>query len=171
MQITPAGPILFQGDPEPSIKQVINSVVACRTRLGLETQSRLVPRGSHESNGMVERAIQTVRANARTFRAHLEERAKVKVEGHVHLFPWIMRHSAFLLNRFAMPVRGAPPYELVHGRRFKSTLLPIGEQCLCHVPSRHKGDLQWRRGVYAGQSERNGAGHDRRRWGLDGRMV
>ncbi|CAE7268415.1 unnamed protein product, partial [Symbiodinium sp. CCMP2592] len=157
MQISPAGPVMFQGDPEASIKQIINSVVACRSRLGLHTQTRLIPRGSHESNGMVERTIQTVRANSRTLRAHLEERAKIKVEGHTHVFPWLMRHAAFLLNRFSVPVRGNPPFELVYGKCFHGSLIPFGEQCLYHAPTRHRGDLQWLRGIYVGQSERNGA--------------
>ena len=157
MQVTPAGPVMFQGDPEASIRQIINSVVTCRSRLGLHTQTRFIPRGSHESNGMVERAIQTLRSFSRTLRAHLEERIKMKVEGHSHTFPWLMRHAAFLWNRFAVPVRGNPPFELVHGKRFRGNLLPFGEQCLFHSPSRHRGDLQWLRGIYVGQSERNGA--------------
>ena len=118
---------------------------------------RFVPRGSHQSNGMVEKTVQTVRNGGRTLRAYLEDRCRVKVEGHNHIFSWAMRHSGFIHNRFSRAVRGAPPYEIVFGRRFKGILLPFGEQCLFHLPSRHKGDMQWRRGIYAGHNERNGA--------------
>ena len=157
LQVCPAGPIIFQGDPEPSIKQIVNAVAACRSKLGLETQARFVPRGSHQSNGMVEKTVQTVRNGGRTLRAYLEDRCRVKVEGHNHIFSWAMRRAGFIHNRFSRAVRGAPPYEIVFGRRFKGVLLPFGEQCLFHFPSRHKGDMQWRRGIYAGHNERNGA--------------
>ncbi|CAE7561573.1 unnamed protein product, partial [Symbiodinium necroappetens] len=89
MQVCPAGPVIFQGDPEASIKQIVNAVAACRSKLGLETQTRFIPRASRQSNGMVEKMVQTVRNGGRTLR--------------------------------------------------------------------HKGDLQWRRGVYVGQNERNAA--------------
>ena len=157
MQVCPAGPVIFQGDPEASIKQIVNAVAACRSKLGLETQTRFIPRASHQSNGMVEKMVQTVRNGGRTLRCFVEERCKIKLEGHHHIYSWAMRHASFLQNRFAKPVRGAPAYELVFGRRFKGVILPFGEQCLFHCPSRHKGDLQWRRGVYVGQNERNAA--------------
>ena len=157
LQVAPTGAIILQGDPEASIKQIVNAVAACRSKLGLETQTRFVPRGSHQSNGLVEKMVQTVRNNGKTLRAYLEDRCRCKIEGHHHVFAWTLRHAAFLLNRFGRPVRGIPPFEVIFARRFKGVILPFGEQCLFHSPSRHKGDLQWRKGVYVGQNERNGA--------------
>ena len=62
----PGQSVLFQGDPEPSIRQVINACEACRSRVGLATEKRWVPRGSHASNEQAERAIQTIRTNGLT---------------------------------------------------------------------------------------------------------
>ena len=42
MQVGGGDEVVFQGDPESSIKQILNSVEACRARLGLRTQLRLV---------------------------------------------------------------------------------------------------------------------------------
>ena len=157
MQVGGGGDVIVQGDPESAVKQVLNSVAACRTRLGLRTIIRHAPRGSHSSNGQAEKAVSTIRRNALTLRAHLEDRIKGKIGGQCPIFAWAMRHAAFLHNRFFVGVRGAPAYEILNGRKYRGKLLPFGELCIFHKPSRHKGDLQWRRGVWVGVNERNGA--------------
>ena len=72
----------MQGDPEPAVKQVINSVESCRVRLGCATETRLAPRGSHASNGVAGKAVDAVRRNALTLKAHIEDRIKAQVGGH-----------------------------------------------------------------------------------------
>ena len=160
MLISPGEAITFQCDPEAPIKQVVNAVGAvesCRSRLGLATHKVWVPKGSHASNGMAERAVATVRANALTLKSHLESRIKAVIEGHNHVYSWMMRHASFLFNRFAVCTRGAPPFEIVYGRRFKAKMVPFGEVVIFHRKSKHRGELQWLRGVWLGVNERNGA--------------
>ena len=149
--------MLFQGDPEPSIRQIINACEACRARLGLATEKRWVPRASHASNGQAEKAIQTIRTNGLTLRSFVEARIGASIEGHRHFYPWVMRHAGFLYNRFSVNPRGATSYELMHGRVFRGQLVPLGEQVLYYRPSKHRGDLQWCRGIWLGVHERNGA--------------
>ena len=157
MQVSPGEQVLIQGDPEPSIKQVMNAFEACRSRLGLPTSKQWVPKESHASNGAAEKAISTIRTNGLTLRAFVEKRIAAKVEGHHHFFPWIMRHAGFLYNRFAVTPKGATSYEVVFGRPFKGHLVSLGELVIFHKASKHRGDLQWLRGVYLGVHERNGA--------------
>ena len=157
MQVGAGERIVVQGDPEPAVKQIINSVEACRVKLGLATDTRLAPRGSHASNGMAEKAVDTVRRNALTLKAHVEDRIKAKVGGHCPIFAWLLRHAAFLHNRFFVTGKGAPPFEILYGRQYKGKLIVSGEQCIFHKPSKYKGDVQWRRGIWVGVNERNGA--------------
>ena len=157
MQVSPGEQVMIQGDPEPSIKQVMNAFEACRSRLGLPTSKQWVPKESHASNGAAEKAISTIRTNGLTLRAFVEKRIAAKVEGHRHFFPWIMRHAGFLYNRFSVTPKGATSYEVVFGRPFKGHLVPLGELVIFHKASKHRGDLQWLRGVYLGVHERNGA--------------
>ena len=145
----------MQADPEPSVKQALNAVQACRSRLGLATNTRLIEKGSHASNGQVEKAIDTIRRGGLTLRSFLEDRIKAKLEGHCHVFAWINRHAAFLHNRYACGSRGAPPYEIMFGRRYRGKLLPFGEKCIYYKPSKHKADLQWERGIWLGINDRN----------------
>ena len=157
LQVAPGQAVLFQGDPEPSIRQIINACEACRSRLGLATEKRWVPRASHASNGQAEKAIQTIRTNGLTLRSFVEARIGASIEGHRHFYPWVMRHAGFLYNRFSVNPRGATSYELMHGRAFRGQLVPLGEQVLYYRPSKHRGDLQWCRSTWLGVHERNGA--------------
>ena len=157
LHVSPSEPVLVQGDPEPAVKQVLNATEACRGRLGLVTNTRLIEKGSHASNGQVEKAIDTIRRGSLTLRSYLEDKIRAKVSGHHHIFAWLGRHASFLYNRFSTGGRGAPPFEIMFGRRFKGRLLPFGEKCIFFRPSRHKGDLQWDRGLWIGINERNGA--------------
>ncbi|CAE7451931.1 GIP, partial [Symbiodinium sp. CCMP2456] len=157
LQVAPGQAVLFQGDPEVSIRQVINACEACRARLGLATEKRWVPRGSHASNGQAEKAIQTIRTNALTLRSFVEARIGASIEGQRHFFPWVMRHAGYLYNRFAVNPRGSTSFELLYGRAFRSQLVPMGEQVLYYRASKHRGDVKWSKGVWLGLHERNGA--------------
>ena len=98
-----------------------------------------------------------MRTNALTLKAFLEARIGATIEGHRHIYSWLMRHSSFLYNRFGVCARGAPPFEILYGRRFKAKLVPFGEVVLFHRASKHRGELQWLRGVWLGLNERNNA--------------
>ncbi|CAE7941469.1 unnamed protein product, partial [Symbiodinium necroappetens] len=149
--------VVVQGDTEPAIGQILNAIQACRARLGLRTVVRQVPRDSHQSNGVAEKAVSTLRRLALTLKAHLEERIKASTSGSLPVFAWLMKHAAFLHNRFFVGTKGTPPYEAVHGRRFRGKLIPFGEKCIGYVKSKFKGDLQWRKAVFVGVNERTGA--------------
>ena len=149
--------VVVQGDTEPAIGQILNAIQACRTRLGLRTVVRQVPRDSHQSNGVAEKAVSTLRRLALTLKAHAEERAKVKISGTHPVFAWLMKHAAFLHNRFFVGTKSTPPFEAVYGKRFRGKLIAFGEVCIGHVKSKFKGDLQWRKAVFVGINERTGA--------------
>ena len=78
MQVAGATEVVLQGDPEPSIKQVLHAVEACRVKLRLRAV-QLAPAGSHASNGQAEKAVSTVRRNAMTLKCFLERRVSARV--------------------------------------------------------------------------------------------
>ena len=156
IMIAGAEPIVIQGDPEPAIKQVLNAFEACRLKLNLRTEVRLAPSGSHASNGVAEKAVSTIRRHSLTLKAQLEERIQAEIAGHLPIYAWFLRHSSFVHNRFFVTDKGLPPYEIVNGRQFRAKMLPFGEQCI-FCGSKNKGDVQWRKGVWVGLSEKSGA--------------
>ena len=157
IMIAGAEPIVIQGDPEPAIKQVLNAFEACRLKLNLRTEVRLAPSGSHASNGVAEKAVSTIRRHSLTLKAQLEERIQAEIAGHLPIYAWFLRHSSFVHNRFFVTDKGLPPYEIVNGRQFRAKMLPFGEQCIFFCGSKNKGDVQWRKGVWVGLSEKSGA--------------
>ncbi|CAE7232609.1 unnamed protein product [Symbiodinium sp. CCMP2592] len=157
LQTSPGDTVTIQGDPEASIKQIVNSFETCRAKLGLATNKRLVPRGSHSSNSYVEKAIDTVRRNAVTLKAFLESRIGASIPGSAHVYAWFFKHSAFLYNRFHVGTKGGTAHEVMFSRRYKGQLVPFGELVIFYKHSPHKGDLQWRKGIWLGINERNNA--------------
>ena len=69
LQVSPGGTVVLQSDTEPSAKQVVNAVSACRSKLGLTTETQSITKGSYASNGRVEKAVDTIRRNALTLKA------------------------------------------------------------------------------------------------------
>ena len=157
MQVAGATEVVLQGDPEPSIKQVLHAVEACRVKLGLRSAVQLAPAGSHASNGQAETAVSTIRRNAMTLKCFLEARIGARLSGKHPLFAWLLRHAAFLYNRFSTTSRGITPFEVLHGRRYRGRLLVFGESCIFHKATKYKGDLQWRKGIWVGVNEKNNA--------------
>ena len=155
LQLAGGDEVVVQGDPEPAMKQVLNSVEACRTKLGLRTQVSLTAKDSHQSNGVVEKAVSTIRRLALTLKTHLEDRLKVAIGGQLAIFSWLLRHAAFLHNRFFVTNKTLPPFEVVFARRYQGRLLVFGEACLFRRPTKYKGDVQWRKGIWVGTNDRN----------------
>ena len=59
--------------------------------------------GSSKSNGIVERAIQSVKGMIRTTRSAIEEKWEAKIDV-AHRVPWIAEQAGFVLMRF-VPTR------------------------------------------------------------------
>ena len=67
-------PVILKTDQEPAIKFLVDDV--CMTRTGAKTIVEQVPVRSKGSNGVVERAVQTVGQYIRTLKSQLDERAR-----------------------------------------------------------------------------------------------
>ena len=56
------------------------------------------PAGEHQSNGVVERAVKSIQGQVGTLKLAVEPRIGKKVEEHLDIVPWLIRHAAMLLN-------------------------------------------------------------------------
>ena len=65
-------PIIVKTDQEPAIKFLVDDV--CTARTGAKTIVEQAPRRSKGSNGIVERAVQSVEQYLRTLKSALDER-------------------------------------------------------------------------------------------------
>ena len=123
--------ILVKSDQEPAIMAIVEEVGRVRSAT---SQGRYVvehsPVGSSASNGIVERAIQSVEQQVRVLKSSLEDRWKVHIPARHSVVPWLVEYSAFLLNRFEVGRDGKTAYERCKGKQAKTAGLEFGEAIL-----------------------------------------
>ena len=76
--------------------------------------------------------------------------------------PWLVHHSAFLIDACRVGEDGRTPYERRKGKRFIRPLPEIGE-CIWYMRPQSVGkdklDTRWENGVFAGVREESGELH------------
>ena len=115
--------------------------------------------GSSKSNGIVERAIQSVQGMIRTICSDIEGRWRVKIDATHSIWPWIAEQASFLLMRFGWTRRED---------RVRWTEREVGKSAR-HVARRKdlveektsggplgKLTCMWRRHLAGGQSDHSG---------------
>ena len=143
---------IFQADPERATRQILRSVQQVRSIMGLKTEIRMTGTGQHQSNGQVERAVQTVRRLANCLRTFAEDRARLRILGSFHLYPWSFRYVAFLINRFRVLEKcDKTSFELATGHGYDGKLALFGESVLFKKIVKFKGNNIFERGVWAGK--------------------
>ena len=81
-----------------------------------------------KSNCEVERAVQTIQGQIRALKESLEGRLGAIIEGSHHCVPWLVRHSASLLNKFQVGSDGFTSQEIWKCKRFRRMLAEFGER-------------------------------------------
>jgi len=77
------------------------------------------PEPESQSNGEVERAIQTIQGQVRTMKDRLESRYGQRNGGEHMCRPWLNAHGSDAVNRYHMYSDGKSAYENWKGRKFK----------------------------------------------------
>ena len=97
---------VLQSDQEPAIK------ILCRdvgTKLSMT--ARLSPVGSKQSQGNVERWHRELHKAIRVFKEMIFENYKIKVGVGHPLLTWIVKHAAWIHNRYQLHTDGKTSYE------------------------------------------------------------
>ena len=139
-------------DAEPSIKALAEAGAA---EFKGEVQLMVAPRESHASNGIVERGILELSRQARTLVSAIESKFPTFriLPGEIH-YPWLIRHSAWLLTRYLIKKDGRSAYERLRGREFKGEIVELYEQVHFKVASseKQKLDSQTNKGIWLGKT-------------------
>ena len=147
----PAAQLVLQHDSESSVKAILDAAskrVGCSVREAKDSPS----------NGGVENAHKRIQGMARTFKLEVEAATQVKLSVTHPMFSWIIRHSAWVLNRFQKRTsNGLTPLESLTNQTYKSTLGKLGEKILGKVDPEEigKADARWVEGVFLGRSADN----------------
>ena len=108
--------------------------------------------GESQSNGLAERAVETVVDHTRTLILALETHVKIHIPAQHAVMAWAVEHSAYLLNKYLLGSDGHTAYGRLHGKETSERLCEFGERVLWFVPKaiRSKLDQRWRYGFFWG---------------------
>ena len=107
--------VIIKTDQEPAIRLLVDDV--CMRRTGARTVREEAPKGSKGSNGVVERAVQTVEQYLRTSKSSLDERMGVRIDVRHPILTWMCEYVTYLTNRLEVSSDGRTAYERVKGKR------------------------------------------------------
>jgi len=112
-------PMIMKSDQEPALKALVDDIA--RKRSPAKTILENSPVGSSQSNGIVERAIQSYEGMLRVVKGGLEDRWDAKIPDGHSIFAWMSEYCGFLLNRFEVGADGKTSYERLKGKKAKNS--------------------------------------------------
>ena len=153
--------VVLKSDQEPAIRALIAEVKEAWPHRALVEESPLY---SSQSNGRAERAIQTVRRLAASLRVAVELRLGIRIDSSHNAWSWLVRHAAWLHNRFHVKSNGKTCFEELYQSRYKNEVVAFGEAVLFMEPipasrrrrqgrRKQKMDAAMEPGVWLGRAE------------------
>ena len=155
------GDLVTKTDQEPAMGTIVENLGKSRAAGGggafIVEQS---PVGASQSNGVVERGIQSVVGQVRVLLDALEARWGVDIPTTHPVITWIVEYAALLLNRFEVGHDGRTAYERCKKKKAKMMGIEFGEAVFWRR-QREGGALAklsstWEDGVYLGVRGRSG---------------
>ena len=106
--------------------------------------SEQAPRYSPQSMGVVGSAQRTLRGDFLTLRSAVEENCKMKVTPAMNIWPWMIRHAAWVRGRFGLKANLRTAYEDAFGSQYTGQILPFGEVILFRIPHCIRQEGGWK---------------------------
>ena len=140
---------ILQYDKEPSLKALVTDTVK---ELG-GMSVRATPRDWKQAHGSIGKMQQTLFGQARTLRLQLQDRLGMEITSNNCIFPWIIKHSQFLLNRYMTHEDGQTSYFRRWKKDYQTGLCEFGETVLFRMPGKlkDKADTAWHEGIWLGK--------------------
>ena len=111
--------------------------------------------GESQSNGLAERAMQTIEGQIRCMKLALEDRLQCSVPCSHPIMAWLVEYASMLVNKYQPSGEdGLTCYERPHGQPPNERLPEFGETVLYFVPSKLRGnmDANFKFGIFLGRS-------------------
>ena len=142
----------FYGDNEPTIRQILKTIITARHALGLKTKIYTTKLKDSAGNALAENSIQRIRQLACTLVDDVSKRTGLTYPCERAIWSWAGRHSAWCLNRFQVG-RAKTSYEVAHGKIYDGKVCRFGEPIYAYCKGRGKADAKWRIGLFLGKTE------------------
>ena len=112
------GDVVAKSDQESSIRALVEAVGQMK---GIKGSGRWIvehsPVGSSQSNGIIERAVQSIEGQLRVIKLALEKRYKVELPVQHPLLAWAVEYAGVMLNRCEVGHDGRTAYERLKAKR------------------------------------------------------
>ncbi len=112
------GDTTIRSDQEPAMKAIVTEVGRARAAAGggqMVVESS--PVAQSQSNGVAERATQSIEGQLRVLRDALEARLQVKIQAKHPVTTWLVEYAGLLFNRYEVGEDGRTTYERRSERR------------------------------------------------------
>ena len=150
--------ILVKTDQEPSIGYFIKDLIEARE--DGRTISEQSPVKSSGSNGVAERAAQSVEGQLRIVLAALEKRLRRRIDAKEPIVTFMPEYAVYLLNRLEVGKDGKTPFERARGKNATVLAVEFGEKLLYKVRQENgkmaKIRERWGYGIFVGVRPRSG---------------
>ena len=152
--------IIVKTDQEPAIEYLVKDIAEARgDEKGSRTIVEELPVRSKGSNGIVERAVQTIEGQIRVMKLALEGRLQRKVNAAANVVAFMAEHAGYLVNQLEVGKDGKNAYERVKGKAAKVLGVEFGEKLMWKMKQKHtmeKINSRWEYGIFVGVRPKNG---------------
>ena len=137
--------VILCSDQEPASLDLVEGVIAARTEPTIPQNS---PVGESQSNGLVERAVRSVKDQVRTLRLARQKRVGCLIPVSHPIMTWIVKHAGELISKYQLNRDGHTAYYKVFGKPCKDVIVDIGEEVHYRVSEVDTGSLdsRWKSG-------------------------
>ena len=144
--------IIMKTDGEAALKAVVDEVA--RMRGTAKTIREEAPKGASQSNGIIERAIQSVVGQLRVMKDAMEARWSSGIPDRHPIMAWMTEYASVLLNRCEIGKDGKTAYERMKGKKATVLGIEFGEQVhMKRFPTNqrlNKLSIMWNDAVFLG---------------------
>ena len=144
--------MVLKSDNEPAIQALVEGV---RIKRGERTMVEKSPKYSHQSNGAAENAVRRIESLTRIYVCVLQEKIGYKVDSKSIILPWLVRHAAYVLNRYIKRDDGRSAWARLRGKECDSPLAQIGETVDFKIVRGEMAKLEprWAVGTFLGRTD------------------
>ena len=145
------GKLIVKADQEPAIQAIAKEIVGKRAG---ETIPEASKKYDSPSNGIAERAVQSVEGQVRTMKLALERRVNCKIPVDHKIMTWMVECGADLMNKFLVGEDGRTAYERIKGKKYRGEVIEFGRKIMYRIPGKTQGGLmeeRWVQGLWLGK--------------------
>ena len=149
-------PTTLQTDQEDFILNLLKTVAQ---KLGANINVRQSPAYSSQSQGSIERYHRTLMGQVRTLLQQVTTKYNLTLSVQHPILPWIVRHAAWLLNRYAIHNDGQTSYQRRWQKDHKAPLCEMAETIQYMIPTTRtlpKMEPRFFKGIWLGRDTMTG---------------